>query len=471
MQKSFAMAALLAASCGVQAASDADLAAIRAQIDDMKKTYEQRIASLEKKLAEAEVQAKSAKPAAEVKAAPAIVAAAPAATASARANGFNPEVSLILQGQYKNMKDVAERGITGFVPAGGHDEHAAGTVEGINKRGFSVNHTELILGASIDPYWRGQAILALADGEVEVEEDWFQSLAIGHGVGLKGGRVRSGIGYLNEQHPHMWDFADAPLMYRAMFGEHASYAQDGLQFKWLAPTPVFLEFGAEVGRGANFPGTDRNKNGAGAGAIFAHIGGDVGHSNAWRAGVSYLKTKASDREAEIEDTSGKHALGKFTGDSATWLADFVWKWAPNGNPKYQSFKFQSEYFVRAEKGGLNCSSDESSSPCNTAVDSTYKTRQSGWYAQGVFKFTPEWRAGVRYEQLDSGTRDFGLNANTLVVDSYRPKKASVMVDYSWSEFSRLRLQLAQDKSMQGITDHQLTLQYVMSLGAHGAHKF
>ena len=352
MQKSFAMAALLAASCGVQAASDADLAAIRAQIDDMKKTYEQRIASLEKKLAEAEVQAKSAKPAAEVKAAPAIVAAAPAATASARANGFNPEVSLILQGQYKNMKDVAERGITGFVPAGGHDEHAAGTVEGINKRGFSVNHTELILGASIDPYWRGQAILALADGEVEVEEAWFQSLAIGHGVGLKGGRVRSGIGYLNEQHPHMWDFADAPLMYRAMFGEHASYAQDGLQFKWLAPTPVFLEFGAEVGRGANFPGTDRNKNGAGAGAIFAHIGGDVGHSNAWRAGVSYLKTKASDREAEIEDTSGKHALGKFTGDSATWLADFVWKWAPNGNPKYQSFKFQSEYFVRAEKGGL-----------------------------------------------------------------------------------------------------------------------
>lgn len=477
MQKSFAMAALLAASCGVQAASDADLAAIRAQIDDMKKTYEQRIASLEKKLADAEVQAKSAKPAAEVKAAPAIVAAAPAASASARASGFNPEVSLILQGQYKNMKDVAQRGITGFVPAGGHDEHAAGTIEGINKRGFSVNHTELILGASIDPYWRGQAILALADGEVEVEEAWFQSLAIGHGVGLKGGRVRSGIGYLNEQHPHMWDFADAPLMYRAMFGEHASYVQDGLQFKWLAPTPVFLEFGAEVGRGANFPGTDRNKNGAGAGAIFAHIGGDVGHSNAWRAGVSYLKTKASDREAHFADTSGIEALGKFTGDSATWLADFVWKWAPNGNPKYQNFKFQTEYFQRREKGDLTCSDDEGvGNACDpgasgSSVTSTYKTRQSGWYAQGVFKFTPEWRAGVRYEQLDSGTRDFGTNASHLVVDSYRPKKASVMVDYSWSEFSRLRLQLAQDKSMQGITDHQLTLQYVMSLGAHGAHKF
>ncbi|UCV19213.1 OprO/OprP family phosphate-selective porin [Ferribacterium limneticum] len=467
MQKSFAMAALMAASCGAQAASDADLAAIRAQIDDIKKTYEQRIAALEQKLVQAESRATSqAKPAAPE------VDSRPVAPAATGASGFNPEVSLILQGQYKSMKDVAERGITGFVPAGGHD-HGAGAIEGINKRGFSVEHTELVLAANIDPYWRGQAILALADGEVEVEEAWFQSLAIGHGVGLKGGRMRSGIGYLNEQHPHMWDFADAPLMYRAMFGDHASYAQDGLQFKWLAPTPVFLEFGAEVGRGANFPGTDRNKNGAGAGAIFAHIGGDVGVSNDWRAGVSYLKTKASARGAHFAGTVDDEVEGLFSGNSSTWLADFVWKWAPNGNPKYQNFKFQTEYFSRQENGDLTCATPEDASAtvsCDGQV-SAYKTRQSGWYAQGVYQFTPQWRAGLRYEQLDSGTRDFGANAANLVVDSYRPKKASVMVDYSWSEFSRVRLQLAQDKSMLGITDNQLTLQYVMSLGAHGAHKF
>jgi hypothetical protein len=475
MQKSFAMAALLAASCGTHAASDADLAAIRAQIDDMKKTYEQRIAALEQKLVQAESQAGSQAKLAAKPVAPE-VESRPVAAAARGASGFNPEVSLILQGQYKNMKDVAERGITGFVPAGGHD-HGDGAIEGINKRGFSVDHTEVVLAANIDPYWRGQAIIAVQDGAAEVEEAWFQSLAIGHGVGLKGGRLRSGIGYLNEQHPHMWDFADAPLMYQAMFGEHASYAQDGVQFKWLAPTPVFLEFGAEVGRGANFPGTDRNKNGAGAGAIFAHIGGDLGPSNEWRAGLSYLKTKASERGAHFEDINGSEALGAFAGDSATWLADFVWKWSPNGNPKYQNFKFQTEYFQRREKGDLTCSDDEGvGNACDpladgSSVTSSYKTRQSGWYAQGVYQFTPNWRAGLRYEQLDSGTRDFGANAANLVIDSYRPKKASVMVDYSWSEFSRVRLQLAQDKSMLGITDNQLTLQYVMSLGAHGAHKF
>jgi outer membrane receptor protein involved in Fe transport len=28
----------------------------------------------------------------------------------------------------------------------------------------------------------------------------------------------------------------------------------------------------------------------------------------------------------------------------------------------------------------------------------YKTRQSGWYLQSVYQFTPNWRAGLRYEQ-------------------------------------------------------------------------
>jgi len=441
MQKSLVIAALLTASCAAQAVgNDADLVAIRAQIDDMKKNYEQRIAALEEKLVQAEARTAQAQPV--------VVETAPP-QASAGANSFNPEVSLILQGKLRQMKDVPSRGITGFFPAG---------VEGANKRGFSADETELVLAANVDPYWRGQAIVAMADGQANIEEAWFQSLAIGHGIGLKAGRFRSGIGYLNEQHPHARDFADAPLMYQAMFGD--SYSQDGVQLKWLAPTPLFVEFGGELGRGANFPGTDRNRNGAGGSALYVHVGDDLGFSNSWRVGLSWLKTRASDRTADFTDLGGATVQGAFTGDSTTWLADFVWKWAPNGNPKYQNLKFQSEYFSREEKGLLTVTDE-----------SAYRTRQSGWYAQGVYQFTPEWRAGLRYEQLDSGKRDFGANAAGLVVDSYRPKKASAMVDYSWSEFSRLRLQYAQDKSMAGITDNQWTLQYIMSLGAHGAHKF
>ena len=46
-----------------------------------------------------------------------------------------------------------------------------------------------------------------------------------------------------------------------------------------------------------------------------------------------------------------------------------------------------------------------------------------------------------------------------------------MVDFSPSEFSRFRLQLAQDRARQGAQDNQILLQYQMSLGAHGAHSY
>jgi hypothetical protein len=46
-----------------------------------------------------------------------------------------------------------------------------------------------------------------------------------------------------------------------------------------------------------------------------------------------------------------------------------------------------------------------------------------------------------------------------------------MLDWSPTEFSRLRLQLAADKSRLGVTDNQVFVQYIHSLGAHGAHRF
>ena len=226
-------------------ASDADLKVLREEIAQMKNAYEQRIKALESRLEKAETTAVKA----EVSATQAQASAQQATARPAPANAFNPEISLILQGRYKDMKEVPERTITGFWPAAGHD-HAGGSDEA-NLRGFSLDHSELVFGANIDPWWRGQLMLGVRDEEVEVEEAWVQTLGIGHGIGLKGGRVRSGIGYLNEQHPHAWDFSDAPLMYTVMFGEHASYAQDGLQLKWVAPTETFIELGAEFGRGAH----------------------------------------------------------------------------------------------------------------------------------------------------------------------------------------------------------------------------
>ena len=158
----------------------------------------------------------------------------------------------------------------------------------------------------------------------------------------------------------------------------------------------------------------------------------------------------------------------FSGDSKTAGLDFIWKYAPNGNVKETNFKLLGEYFRRKENGLLTYN-------INAAAPTTdsYAVTQSGWYVQSVYQFMPRWRAALRYDQLDPGTAKVGASNTANVISSYgfTPARTSLMLDYSPSEFSRLRLQVAQDKSRQGLIDNQLFVQYVMSLGAHGGHQF
>jgi hypothetical protein len=316
------------------------------------------------------------------------------------------------------------------------------------------------VSGNVDPYFRGQLVAALTpENEIEVEEAFFQTLALGRGFTLKGGRFLSGIGYQNEIHQHAWDFQDAPLAYKAFLG--GKFNDDGIQVRWLAPTELFLELGAEFGSGRPFPATNNDKNGANAWSVFAHVGGDIGESAAWRTGLSYLEASPQDRAF-----TDNNSVQSFSGDSQLWIADFILKWAPNGNASVTNLKLQGEYFRRRESGSLTF--DET-------LTGPYASTQSGWYVQTVYQFVPRWRAGYRYDRLDHGTvtNDLGLTAANapLLLTDYNPTRNTAMVDWSPTEFSRLRLQYAMDKSRAGVTDNQLLLQYIMSLGAHGAHRF
>jgi hypothetical protein len=92
---------------------------------------------------------------------------------------------------------------------------------------------------------------------------------------------------------------------------------------------------------------------------------------------------------------------------------------------------------------------------------------------------PRWRVGYRYDALRYGSVNNGIVNNGLgpsaadfsLLAPYNPSRNTAMIDFSPSEFSRLRLQVAQDKSRMGATDNQVFIQYIHSLGAHGAHRF
>ena len=158
-----------------------------------------------------------------------------------------------------------------------------------------------------------------------------------------------------------------------------------------------------------------------------------------------------------------------------WALDGIVKWAPNGNATYNNLKLQGEYFRRTEEGNLTYDTQAASLGTQTG---SYNSRQSGWYLQGVYQFIPQWRVGYRYDHLNAGSTSIGLvNTGALaaadfpILGAYNPRRNTVMVDWSPSEFSRLRLQVARDNSRMGEPDTQFFVQYIMSLGAHGAHKF
>jgi len=90
---------------------------------------------------------------------------------------------------------------------------------------------------------------------------------------------------------------------------------------------------------------------------------------------------------------------------------------------------------------------------------------------------PRWRAGLRYDSLSAdntvATPAPGNASSDLLTDtSYDPRRSSAMVDFSNSEFSRVRVQYNRDESRPGgEKDDQFFVQYIMSIGSHPAHQF
>jgi len=370
----------------------------------------------------------------------------PVANPSASAGSFNPAIGVILQGKasYFSQNPDTYR-VRGF-PLG--EESSRPGV-----RGLSLDETELNFQANVDPYLFGNLTLSIDQpyDHLGIEEAFVQTTSLPWGFTLRAGRFFSGIGYLNEQHSHTWDFADQALPYRVFL--NTQYDDDGVQLRWLAPTAQFLEFGGELFRGDAFPAAGAAHVGFGAHSLFVHTGGDISESSSYRTGLSWLRTKASDRTTPVP--GGPDDI--FNGDSDNLIFDAVYKWAPNGNPVESNLKVQGELFAHRDNGQFN----------SIPYGSGWRT---GFYVQAAYQFIPQWRVGVRYDQVN-GTRQTGLLSGTTVDNlGITPRRASAMLEYNTSEFGRLRLQFNRDWS-RGTPDSQAILQYIVSIGAHGAHIF
>lgn len=484
-----AAAGLLAAMPA--SASDADLKALREEIAQLKQSYEQRMAALENRLKDAEK-----KPAA----APAPVAAAAATGQVGAGNAFNPQISLILDGVY--FRDNKHGGsiellehIDGIHHSHDHDGHAHGELA----RGFNLREAELAISATVSPHFDAAAMLTVSsEGGVELEEAYFETRSLPYGLKIRGGKFLSGIGYLNAQHTHAWDFVDQNLPYRTLLGEHG-LLDTGLRLSWLPKTgnwysqlgvellqgneQTFASSGeetpAERGDGVAMAATavgglSAAKSGPRLTTVFAKFGPDLGNNHALQFGAWHARSSQHQEVHDHSDENPGAACGDPGGVCVNALEGKGKAWGLDAAYRYDAGRFGGEGNVKVVAEFLRTEKDVKvaffeGGPALVGQKLAYA--QDGVVVQGTYGFLPHWQAGLRYDATGMTNQFAGFGNTTNLNKSDRWTFALTrQIDH----FSLLRLQASRadlwvERAPESVS--QIFLQYQHSLGAHGAHGF
>lgn len=483
---------------------------IQASLSQIKSDYEQRIAVLEQQVQQLkqqnqqltqQPQSGSAQPVAEhkmltpptkplqrlaktaaieeditaVAPPPAAAAPTPFPNLGGKDRTIDLGAELFIDAKYAAQSQNPENAYAGTLPNG---------AEGV-PRGFSIGETELVFKGAVDNLFRAEARFVLEQSgnstAIKTEEVFAETLGLPWGSKIKAGKYWSSVGYLNDKHPHEWDFVDLPLVYKQVFGGQLN--ETGAQLSWIAPTDNLLfKLGGEIAQGTNGYGesfnSNFNQNKPRLGTVYTKTGGDFGDSHSWQGGVSWIRSTTGSGSSANQATytlTNENQLN-FNGGNTTWIADFVYRWAPFGNPKAQNFKLQSEMFWNKQSGSMTSTSGCGVDDAETCSGSNFAQNQQGFYTQGIYQFIPNWRFGYRYDRTFSGSNSYGLStaalAGSQIQNGWGPVRNTIMMDWANSEYSLIRLQLARDNAYgPGLYNNAIYLQYIMSLGAHGSHKY
>jgi hypothetical protein len=383
---------------------------------------------------------------------------------------FNPAISVIPDGVYYNDN---RQGAAGEIASGAAGFHAHGLEEGGHahgslERGFNLRELEVSFSGSVDPYFDAWAILAVAGGEVEAEEAYVQTRKFVPGLQIRFGKFFSGIGYLNRQHPHQWDFVDQALPYDLLFGGQVN--EVGVQVNWLPSLPFYTLLGFEALQGEN-AGVSQHLGPDTAPAFgdmagprlftgFAKVAPEVGYAGTLQFGASVGRSRQhQELHGEEEVMEALEGPATFLGFDAVYRYDSGREWGVG------DVTVQGEYF-RRWKDLAFVGTDPVPSP-GPALDFT----QDGLYAQAVYGFAARWTAAFRFDVAGLVN---SVEGEAGAASEASSRRYTANVTFNPTEFSRLRLQytrgdFAAESGRE--TYNQVWVQFQVSLGAHGAHRF
>ncbi len=347
----------------------------------------------------------------------------PQATPPQGATGGNPYARVLMLpdisaiGDFAGAYDTADVGQ--LSPRGGPHGPA-------HKLTPLFQELELGFQSVIDPYARADIFVSFTPDGADVEEAYLTTLTLPAGFQVRAGKFFSPFGRLNQQHPHVWDFIDAPLAMDRLLSAD-TLKGPGVDVAWLAPLSWYAELHlAAQTTNPGFVSEDRRTLLARLQQYFDVASGatvGVGVSGAW---IEEPLPGASD------------LVGG---------ADVFLKFRPVTTRSYVAV--QGELFLRRLSGTPDAA-----------------TRLGG-YLQAVYRDGPFYEYGVRAEAAPAVVP----GTTAMPSGSGSEQRYAALAAWLPSEFQRLRAQVAWDRLSGGQDALEALLQVEFIIGAHGAHPF
>ncbi|HSD20542.1 MAG TPA: hypothetical protein VLC54_10915 [Anaeromyxobacter sp.] len=291
-----------------------------------------------------------------------------------------------------------------------------------DKPAFLFEELELGLQAVVDPYARADAFIAFTPDGADLEEAYLTTLSLPAGLQLRAGKLFSPFGRQNQQHPHVWEFVDAPLAQSRLLADEA-LSGAGVDVSWLAPVPWF----ATLHLAAQSTAPGENDAAALTGVARLEQFFPFGETTTLGVGLS----------AARRDEPGGGAFRDLGG------VDLYLRYRPLESRSYLALS--GELYARRFR-------DVADAPSGT---------DTGGWAQAFWRQNRFFGYGARYDWAPTaGDAAGGTEHRTAVLAAWLP-----------SEFQRIRLQVAYDRRPGGQDGLETLLQLEFGIGAHGAHPF
>lgn len=464
----------------------AQLEELRSELERVRDEYERRLAELEGALER--VQARQA----AVEAAPPAPAPPAPAPSGGRDRSFNPDISLI--GDFL-IAATDEPGVERDVDLGLSEIEIGfqGVIDPYVRfdvfAAFHEHSDEAPLGLPLAFAEHGHEDDEHADEdeahsedehgsglEVELEEAVLTTLALPGGLQVRAGRFRQPMGRQNLVHLPEDPWADQPTVNRAFFGDD-QLIDDGLQLSWLLPTPFYWELAGTITRGpSESPTFTRSEDDDFLHVLHSRWFADFSDTTSAQIGASWATGPADEHGRESSEVAGIDFTLKWTPSAyrgLTWQSEVFWRdrpipWGGHGDDDHDDdHDDEHEYSLLVALGDDDHDEDHDDDHDDEhGEDEVFATLSDwGFYTWLDARLSKRWQLGLRVDHVDYDDEFF----EDEVDDRW---DASLVATFRPTEYQALRVQAKQTWDDLAEDEYfTVYLNWVWSLGAHGAHPY